>query len=118
MHSNPSEFSATPWWLFCAIALLLTIGVAGWVLYWWVFARLRTRHHDAWQALGAPHLLVGNSISSSLKVLRWLWTRQYEVLNDVVLVNWAKVLRITLPIYTVVFLVALTMLIVLLRDGQ
>jgi hypothetical protein len=55
--------------------------------------RLADRHVVTWEHLGRPALL-GGGAGSTLKVLRFLWRREYLVLEDPVVTRLAQMVSV------------------------
>lgn len=62
--------------LFCV--LFVSVAVVGAA----VRRRLRMRHPEVWQSLGAPTLLRNSSVRNWLRLERYLWTSRYRSLAD------------------------------------
>ena len=84
--------------------VLLMVGcVLGLILQFSFLGRLRTRHPQAWEALGCPSLFLNNSIGNSVAVLRFIWTRDYRALGDEQFVRFADFLRMYYAAYAILF---------------
>jgi hypothetical protein len=79
--------------------------VAGFVLTHVFLRRLRARHLSTWQELGAPTLILNNTISNSLRTCRFIWDREYRVLDDSVLNTLGTILRLYWIAYIILFIV-------------
>ncbi len=77
-----------------AFVALMVSCVAGLALHTRFLRELRLRHADIWESLGRPTLIMNNSISNGLAVLRFLWRRDYESIDDPEFVRLARRLRI------------------------
>jgi hypothetical protein len=86
--------------LFIALVVSAVLGLA---LHHSFLARLRTRHVQTWEALGRPALLLNNSPTNSVAVLRFLWRREYHALGDSQSVRLAGTLRVFLAVYALLF---------------
>ena len=86
--------------LFVALVVSAVIGL---ILQHSFLTRLRTRHVQTWEALGRPALLLNNSLTNSVAVLRFLWRREYCALGDSQSVRLASTLRVFLAVYVLLF---------------
>ncbi|MEY2520947.1 MAG: TRAP-type transport system small permease protein [Verrucomicrobiota bacterium] len=79
--------------------------VAGFVLVHLFLRRLRARHASTWEGLGAPTLVLNNTISNSLRTWRFIWEGEYRVLDDSVLNRLGTILRLYWIAYIILFIV-------------
>jgi hypothetical protein len=70
--------------LITLLGVLLVSGFASVACLFAAVQRLARAHRAAWEALGSP-LLVNNSVSAQVALLRFQWSRRYVALNDPVL---------------------------------
>ena len=82
---------------------LVVAAVVGLGLQHRLLTRLRTHHVQTWEALGRPTLIINNSLTNSVAVLRFLWRREYRALDDSQLVRLAGRLRVILVVYVLLF---------------
>src|SRR4051812_23949569 len=90
--------------------LRIALGVAciiGLALSHFFLRRLRTHHVSTWEELGAPTLIVNNTISNCLRTCRFIWDGEYRVLDDPVLNALGTIIRLYWPGYGVLFIVVL-----------
>lgn len=73
------------------------------VLYARLLYVLRHRHRETWTALGEPSLILNNSVMNSVRVQRFVWTREYRKLADRELTLLAGVLQFAALAYCVAF---------------
>jgi hypothetical protein len=83
--------------------ILALVFVAGFALTHAVLRRLRARHADTWEALGRPTLIMNNSISNSLAVIRFIFRRDYSDWDDPEFTRMADSLRVFWIVYTIFF---------------
>src|SRR5438477_12662691 len=88
-------------------ALLAIACIGGFVLTHLFLRRLRTYHSATWEELGAPTLILNNSISNSLRTCRFIWTGEYRVLDDRVLNTLGAALRLYWIAYGLLFVAVL-----------
>ena len=82
---------------------LVVAAVVGLGLQHRLLTRLRTHHVLTLEALGRPTLIINNSLTNSVAVLRFLWRRDYRALDDSQLVRLAGRLRVILVVYVLLF---------------
>lgn len=70
---------------------------------------LRQDHEETWVELGRPSLILGNSISSGMAVVRFLFFGEYKVLRSQRVRRFAAASRGLLLFAVVVFLTELTL---------
>jgi hypothetical protein len=83
---------------------LFLSAVVGLILQYRFLVRLRTQHAEAWESLGRPTLFLNNSIVNGFAVLRFLWRKDYQALNDPQFATLARILRVYLVAYVFLFL--------------
>jgi len=83
--------------------ILMAAAIIGFALTSAFLKVLRERHPAVWESLGEPSLFLNNSIANSLAVLRFLWRKDYEALNDPDFAERARVLRLYNILYCAFF---------------
>jgi hypothetical protein len=83
--------------------ILLPVAAIGFVLHVRFLRALRSRHESVWEALGSPTPFANNSMSNSLAVIRYLWRKDYETIDDPAFVSLARMLRIFSIAYLIFF---------------
>jgi hypothetical protein len=68
---------------------------------------LKGKHYDHWTALGSPSLIMNNSPSNNIAVIKFLWKKKYLEINDPVLTQISQQIRGLTIIYTFVFIMAI-----------
>ena len=68
---------------------------------------MRTRHVAVWESLGSPTLIANNSISNNLAVMRFLWRKEYQSIDDPDFVSLARTVRIYSIAYLAFFALVL-----------
>jgi hypothetical protein len=58
-----------------------------------LMSRLESRHSQVHESLGSPSLILNNRPRNNMLVLRWLWRREFESLDDAGTVVLAKRVR-------------------------
>jgi hypothetical protein len=58
---------------------------------------------EPWRELGSPTLILNNSISNSLRMIRFVWSGEYRVLDDSVLDTLGTMARVYTIGYIVLF---------------
>ena len=104
--------------LLILFVLLLASCVAGLVLHHILLSHLRSRHSQAWEALGRPTLFLNNSITNSLAVLRFLWRRDYLALDDDGFARLAGFLRGYMITYLVLFVLTMALFITCIANQR
>lgn len=64
---------------------------------------LRGRHPAIWERLGRPTMILSNSISTSLRVQRYLWSSKYKELGDSAVDRAASALKVVGVAYLLAF---------------
>jgi hypothetical protein len=79
------------------LVVLFAVQAVGTVTYLFLvgrlFSRLEREHVVAYQSLGSPSLVLNNSIQNNMRVLRWLWRKEFEELGDAKTIASARVVR-------------------------
>jgi Trk-type K+ transport system membrane component len=88
-----------------AFTVLLIAAGVGFPLHADFLRELRSRHPAVWESLGRPTLFMNNSIANGLAVMRFLWRKEYEALNDRDFAQKARVLRTLSIAYLFLFAV-------------
>ncbi len=65
-----------------SIFLFWMILIVHLTVYYRFLKRLELVHPSEWRQLGKPSLIYGNSIRNNLTVLKYLRSKDYELLND------------------------------------
>jgi uncharacterized membrane protein YraQ (UPF0718 family) len=86
--------------LFFALMLAVIVGL---VMQHFFLQEMRSHHPDVWESLGRPTLIRNNTISNGLAVLRFLWRKEYQALDDAKFIRFAAFVRAYLIAYTVFF---------------
>jgi hypothetical protein len=81
--------------------------VAGLALTYFFLRRLRIRHATTWEELGAPTLILNNTISNGLRTCRFIWDGEYRVLDDPILNTLGTIIRLYWIGYGALFIVVL-----------
>lgn len=93
------------------LVVLFTVQVLGTVAYLLLirrlFGRLERDHVVVYASLGSPSLFLNNSIQNNVRVLQWLWRKEFEELGDSTTVASARVVRTLLLALSVNFAVLL-----------
>lgn len=74
--------SVNHWILLGSLITMVLSGVASVVLYVRVLAALRQRHRSTWEDLGAPTLVLNNSLRNALRFWIFNVRREYRRLRD------------------------------------
>ena len=83
--------------------LLLVSGVSGLVVQQVFLSRLRKRHTRTWEQLGKPVIFLNSGALNTIDLLRFLWRRDYESLDDTKTVKLGRFLRGFLLFYFALF---------------
>ena len=83
--------------------VLLVAVIFGLGIHYHFLRELRSRHPQVWDSLGRPTLVMNNSISNGLAVLRFLSRKDYEALDDPGFAQFAGRVRTFDICYTIFF---------------
>jgi hypothetical protein len=89
-------------------AILAASCIAGLIAMHFFLRYLRLNHSTTWQHLGSPSLVMNNTISNNISVLRWLWKKEYLELEDSRLTRFAQGIIVFQVFYIVLFLIVLS----------
>lgn len=89
--------------------VLVACGIAGWLISYLFYRRLRTYHRRVWTELGSPTLFYNASMKNQASVARFLWGNHYKKLEDRYLHNLALALRILGLVAIGLFLLAVVL---------
>lgn len=91
--------------------LLFVIVIYGLFLYHRFISFLKENHFDKWKELGAPTLLMNNSIKNNFAIWKFLSSKEYELLRDQELIkkslflwNYQRISLITCALILFLFL--------------
>ena len=85
---------------FVAMMVMVAIWFA---LVMWVFSRLRTHHLSLYEEIGSPSLFWNNSMRNNWLFLKFMWSLPPKDLNDPLLWNTVRFMRIFLVCYIALF---------------
>ena len=69
--------------LFLALVVLLAAAFVWLALVWRLFAMMKLRTPDAYASIGAPHIILNNTIPNNVLFVRFLLGGQYAAVGDV-----------------------------------
>jgi len=69
---------------------LAVVAVIGFGMSYRFLAYLRNNHHEVWEELGSPSLILNNSIRNSLATMSFMWRKEYIRLGDHKLIRIAR----------------------------
>jgi hypothetical protein len=79
---------------FIAVAAALVIGtIAYWVNAGRLLRRLMERHKSVHESLGSPLLIMNNTPRNNVLFFRWIWSSDFEALEDSGSVKLANLVR-------------------------
>lgn len=93
--------------VFRILAVLFIIGIG---LAWLDLDRLKKKHIQVWIELGSPSLILNNSISNNLKVMRFMWRNEHRRLNDEYLNRIIALEKILFLIYSTILVAFIAVL--------
>jgi hypothetical protein len=79
---------------------------------------LRERHERIYESLGRPTLLLANSVSSSARLMAFLWKGSFKQTADQELIQCASRLRVIQAAYFVLFAAALFLFFLAVAGGS
>jgi|ERR1035437_5711222 hypothetical protein len=88
--------------LFLSFILMAAV-VVGLAMQHRLLKDMRTRHAAVWESLGSPTLIMNNSVSNNLAVMRFLWRKEYQSIDDPDFVALARAVRIYSIAYLIFF---------------
>lgn len=71
------------------------------------FKILETRHFEEYEAMGKPSLIMNNSLSSNIKLMKFLFKRKWRELDDSELAKLSRLMLVFFVIYMIGFLALL-----------
>lgn len=74
----------------------------------WVFSRLESQHPEKYVEIGRPSLFMRNNIENNLLFMRFLWKKEYEVLEDESLVKACRFMKGFFLTYLLMFALMIT----------
>lgn len=78
-------------------------------------SRLKKFHKATWDSLGQPVVFLNSGAVQTTKMLRFLWSKNYEILDDKITRSLCRFLRIYLFCYILFFVI---ILVVVLSTGH
>lgn len=80
--------------LFISLSAVQALGTAIYlVLITRLFSQLRAQHPDVYETLGRPSMILNNTIGNNVRVVRWLWRKDFLSLSDAHTVASARRIR-------------------------
>lgn len=90
--------------IFAGLGLLLIVGV---LQMNQLIRMLRDRHGKLYASLGSPTLILNNSVSTSARLMAFIWTGRFRETSDQQLIRCASRLRVIQAAYCILFAGAL-----------
>jgi hypothetical protein len=100
-----------------AFVALLSAAIIGLALTWRLFTLLKAREPNAYKSLGEPRLIWNNTLSHSLKFVRFIFGRHYRSLDDEVARKLGSFLYAYSWAYLLCFVIFVIVMLVSLRAG-
>ncbi len=93
--------------------LLIVSLLLGVYFQWKTIDILKSAYTETWISLGRPHFL-NNSIPTTIKLHKYIWKKQYEILNHSTVSKYCQILRgyqlfylVLLPFIFTIYIIAL-----------
>ena len=97
------------------VALLMVSCVGGLVTQQIFLSRLRKKHTRTWEQLGKPVIFLNSGLLNTIDLLRFLWRKNYESLDDTKTVVLGRFLRGLLLFYAALFALIISIFVLMLR---
>ncbi len=99
------------------IVLVIMMFLYGLFSYKNYIAFIREKHNDVCVSLGSPSLIMNNSPSSSLNVLRFLWHKDYLEFNDEEFTDQSKKMILMYRLYFAVISLVFALFLIVFVNG-
>ncbi|WP_233841703.1 hypothetical protein [Dyella sp. 2HG41-7] len=84
--------------------VLFAMAITWLVLVWFLFRRLAASHAIKYAEMGKPSLFLNNNMRTTIRTLKFLFTREPESLGDTSLLLQVNVMRVWIVVYTAGFI--------------